>query len=177
MKILDFRSEKNIHEDRIEDYIYTLYDKSFIVIENDLSDDNLDINLDIALSLINATTILQKINRTLANLELPNEMDQNILFEVLTSVLRADNVTVEQLKRYFKLIADVEAYADKFNYLNADNPIEINYDVDLYLVGMQHLLQSERYADKLENFFNLRYLLISNEIDYSEFMKSLRELI
>lgn len=180
MKIKDFRREKNIHEDKIEDYLFSLQDKesSFIVIEQDESDDNLDLDLDVALNLINATTVLQKVNRTLANLKLPNNLDQDILFEVLTSVLRGDFSTVEQVQRYFTLVADIEAYADKFSCINADTPLVFDYSIDLYLLGQSDLLtDSAIYANKLDDFFNLRYSLISKDIQFSEFLSKVKGLI
>ena len=180
MRIVDLRKDKNIHEDKIEDYLYSLQDKesSFIVIEQDESDDNLNLDLDVALNLINATTVLQKINKTLLNLKLPNILDQNILVEVLTSVLRADFPTLEQVQRYFTLVADIEAYADKFSYINANTPLFFDYSIDLFLLGQRDLLtDSIIYANKLDDFFNLRYSLISKEIQFNEFMNRVNDLI
>ena len=180
MRIVDLRKDKNIHEDKIEDYLYSLQDKesSFIVIEQDESDDNLNLDLDVALNLINATTVLQKINKTLLNLKLPNILDQNILVEVLTSVLRADFPTLEQVQRYFTLVADIEAYADKFSYINANTPLFFDYSIDLFLLGQSDLLtDSIIYANKLDDFFNLRYSLISKEIQFNEFMNRVNDLI
>jgi len=180
MKLVDLRKEKNIHEDKIEDYLYDLQDnnKSFIVIELDENDDNLNLDLDIALNLINATTVLQKVNRTLKNLKIPNNLDQSVLLEVITSVLRGDFPTLEQVQRYFALVADIELYADKMAYINADSPLVFDFSIDLFLLGQSHLLgDSAIYADKLDNFFNLRYSLISNEIQFSEFLSKVNDLI
>ena len=180
MKIKDFRRDKHIHEDDIEDYLFSLQDKesSFLVIEQDESDANLDLDLDVALNLINATTVLKKVNRTLANLKLPNNLDQSILFEVLTSVLRADFPTLEQVQRYFALVADIEAYADKFSCINADTPLFFDYSIDFYLLGQSDLLtDSIIYAEKLDTFFSLRYSLISKDIQFSEFLSKVNDLI
>jgi len=180
MKIVDLRKDKNVHEDKIEDYLYSLQDdnKSFIVIEQDESDDNLNLDLNIALSLINATAVLQKVNRTLANLKLPNNLDQDILFEVITSVLRGDFPTVEQVQRYFALVTDIETYADKFSYINANTPLFFDYSIDLFLLGQSDLLtDSAIYAEKLDTFFNLRYSLLSKEIKFSEFLNKVNDLI
>ena len=180
MRIVDLRKDKNIHEDKIEDYLYSLQDdnKSFIVIEQDESDDNLNLDLDVALNLVIATTVLQKVNRTLKNLKIDNSLDQSILLEVLASVLRGDFPTVEQVQRYFILVADIEAYADKFSYINADTPLVFDYSIDFYLLGQSDLLtDSAIYAEKLDTFFNLRYSLISKEIQFSEFMNKVNDLI
>ena len=180
MRIVDLRKDKNVHEDKIEDYLYSLQDdnKSFIVIEQDKSDDNLTLDLDVALNLINATTVLQKINKTLENLKIPNNLDQDILFEVLTSVLRGDFPAVEQVQRYFILVAGIELYADKFSYINADSPLVFDFSIDLFLLGQSHLLSdSAIYAEKLDTFFNLRYSLISKDIQFGEFMNKVNDLI
>ena len=84
---------------------------------------------------------------------------------------------MEQVQRYFILVADIEAYADKFSCINADTPLVFDFSIDFYLLGQSDLLtDSIIYAEKLDTFFNLRYSLISKEIDFSEFLKQLRNL-
>ena len=174
MRITNFATDATVTDDIIDNFLIDLdeRDAKYYIIEDDFEDD-LNIDTGVVLDIVSATISLQRLNRTLKNLKIDNNLNQDILFEVLTSVLRGDYATIDQLQRYFILVADVEAYADKFTYLDASSPIEFSYNIDFYLLGKQHwLTDSQRFAEKIDNLFALRYAYISKQVDFSEFFET-----
>ena len=183
MRITNFATDKNINDEIVDLFLIDLDERNarYYIIEPDF-EEALNINTDIVLHTVNAINNLERLSRTLTNLNLENNLDREVLFDVFRAVMRGDCPSVELLQRYFNLVAEIDCYYDKFAYMNdeSDNSaIEFRPDVsiDFYLLGLSHWLNdSNQYAQRIDDFFILRYSFISNEIDFSEFRSRIKDL-
>ncbi len=126
----------------------------------------LDINLDLSLDVLDACFCLQRLTKTLEMLEVKNELDQGILFEILQLVITATTPDIVQVERYFALVKEVEDFYDKLCFLNDYNPdskmeFRPSPDIDLFVLGMAEWISTEKQDDYME----ARYEFTSGEID------------
>ncbi len=174
---------RNINDNAIDECFLDLEERNppFLIVEPNF-EDALNVDTDIVLNVVSAITNLDRLNRTLSNLNVDNDLDQEILFEVFRACIRGDNLSHEHTKQYFEFVAKIDRYYDKFAYITDESDsskidFRPHYSIDFHLLGRKVWLDNtDRYAQNIDDFFNLRFSYISNEIDFSELVKRLDEL-
>ena len=137
----------------------------FIIIEE--NEPEMDISTELALTTLDACIKLQRLNKTLARLKIDNNIDQQILFEVLQSIVEGTKLTELQKERYFVFIDLMDEHYEMFYYLNGfgkDDMTEFRPDIDIELFVLDKMEWSN--TGKQDEYMDLRYEYTDGEMNF-----------
>lgn len=164
MRIINCEQRYDYVNKEIESLPKNRFGKFIIIKENEPL---MSINTELALTTLDACIRLQRLNKTLARLDVDNNIDQQILYEVLQSIIEGTKLTELQKERYFVFVDLMDEYYEMFHFLNdfgRNDMTEFRPDIDIELFVLDKMEWSN--TGKQDEYMDLRYEYTDGEMNF-----------
>lgn len=97
-------------------------------------------------------------------------IDTGIFYRLLASILESGkDFTEDDQKQYFEVVKQLYKHTENFFYIADNICFTPRYELDMFVLGSRKVEDEDEYAD-------INYLFMSDEITYTEFLNRFEEL-